>query len=327
MNRFLRSLMVLAVVALPVAVPRPARADKPEPPPRPKVGAVPPAVPQAAAKTGMAGDTILPEVNFASTPLEDALDYFAAVAPGFSYSVVRDEGIPKEYPKLHLKLKQVSLSQVLELIHVAYPTIEVVEIGGYGEPIVCVKVHAPPTLEPASEIEPTEPTVRIHRLSAIVESLAIGKNDPATRKDAMNRALSLIKIALEQVGGEPPVLRVHEETQTLIFKGNPAQEAALKSVMDALQPTEQPLAEQKRIAEQENLRVAYDTRWGMEREKFDVRSQEMAEKVGRLQKMLDQRDKELLDHAGESERLKVRLEEATRQIEAEKHSGNTAPKP
>ena len=266
-----------------------------------------PAKPNLFAKPAItldAADPIIASVDFNGITLEDAMAYLQEKCPQFKVAILRDEGLPGGFPSVTANLKGVSLSQLMQLIQTANPSIQLKEIDGPGGKIVCILVHAPAGPNPNGLFGsfPAGPisVVRVYRLSAIVGALTGAKNDPAARKDAMNQSLSLIKATLEQVGGEPPVLRVHEETQTLIFKGNPAQEAALRAVTEALQP-QSPTPEQVNA---EHLTRRYE----LERQQFDMRAQEMDQQMGRLQKMLEQRDMEMLARAAEREQLKVRLE-------------------
>jgi hypothetical protein len=339
MNRFLRSLMVVTVTAPSAALLQPALAEEPAAPApvvrlQPVRTEVPPAAPPSAAaqpttaqRPANVRDSILAQVEFTKEPLEGALTYVASLVPRFNYIVLRDSDVPEGRPLIKMKLKQVTLAQFLQLLQTAYPTITVEEIPGpveaLGVPgavesVFCIKVHSPNFLAPLPPSAghaavgegsgfraASEPTVHVYRLGSIIDSLANGKTDPAARKAAMNHALSLISAAQEQVNGESPVIRTHEETETLVFKGDPAQEAALKSAMDALEPRGMDINVERNRLTTESAR-----RLQMEKEKFDARTSEMDQQLARLQKMLAQRDKEVLDSVGEAERLKVRLEMA-----------------
>lgn len=291
----------------------------------------PPAVVQKP-QTPTADDPIVPDINFNGISLDDAISSLSDKYPQFKVAILRDPNVASDFPTVNLKLKGVSLTQFMELIYTANPNLETREIEGPGGKIICLIVHAAPDGHGAAmgggggggAIAPNAsvaPVVRVYRLSAILNLPSGGKADPTSKKEAMNQALSLIKVALEQVGGEPPVLRIHEETQTLIFKGMPAQEAMLQNVIEALKPqpletyvTERQAQEERNrlesaLNEQKN-RMNEDFARGMEAAdvKAVIRTQEMDQQMFRLQKALDQRDKENLDHATETEKLKVRLE-------------------
>lgn len=277
-------------------------------------------------ETPIADDPIVPEINFNNATLEDAINSLSDQYPKFKVAILRDPNVASDFPTVNLKLKGVSLTQFMELIQTANPTVETKEIEGPGGKIICLLVHAAPeghgNAMPDGGVAPNAaiaPVVKVYRLSEILSLPSGGKSDLAAKKEAMNQALSLAKVALEQVGGEPPILRIHEETQTLIFKGMPAQEAMLQNVMNAIKPpyaiVSDIQAQQERtrldsaLNEQKN-RMNEEWRHTLEvvSDKTSMRAQEMDQQMARLQKALDQRDKENLDHATETEKLKVRLE-------------------
>lgn len=322
MHRSFHTMCLLSLLALPSIALKSSAADAPTPSPA--------VVQKPASPPAFTDDPIVPEINFNGVSLEDAISSLSDTFPKFKVAILRDPNVQPDFPTVNLKLKGVSLSQFMELIQTANPTVESKEIDGPGGKIICLLVHAAPDGHGAvmagggagGGIAPNAaiaPVVRVYRLSAILGLPSGGKTDPTAKKEAMNQALSLIKVALEQVGGEPPVLRIHDETQTLIFRGSPAQEAMLENVMDALKPREMIMTE--RQVEDEKQRIDHAVNEQRNRMNEDVaraveavntkammRAQEMDQQMARLQKALDQRDKETLDHASETEKLKVRLE-------------------
>jgi chromosome segregation ATPase len=56
----------------------------------------------------------------------------------------------------------------------------------------------------------------------------------------MDDVLSLVQAALDETGDsqEKVVLKVHQQTQTLVFKGSPEKMAVLEQALDALRPKE-----------------------------------------------------------------------------------------
>ena len=283
----------------------------------------PPAVVQKP-ETPVADDPIVPEINFNNATLEDAISSLSDQYPKFKVAILRDPNVASDFPTVNLKLKGVSLTQFMELIQTANPTVETKEIEGPGGKIICLIVHGAQNGSgpgmPATPVPVAAPVVRVYSLGFILGLPENTKSDPAAMKDAMNHALSLVKVALEQAGGEPPTLRIHEETQTLVFKGSAAQEEVLRSVIGAFQSrprgmsAEQDMEGMKRrlVEEASTERNRMTDQFNRDREiantKAMMRAQEMDQQMARLQKALDQRDKENLDHAGETEKLKVRLE-------------------
>jgi hypothetical protein len=87
--------------------------------------------------------------------------------------------------------------------------------------------------------------VRVYRLKEITDVL-ISQSQSATtqpadettaRTQAISHVLSVVQAALEQAGEKTqPVLKVHEPTLTLIFKGTESQQLVVEEVLRALQP-------------------------------------------------------------------------------------------
>src|SRR5208283_1709994 len=77
-----------------------------------------------------------------------------------------------------------------------------------------------------------QPTVMVYRLTHLIRSNA------ADRSKALNDILSLVQAALEATGSnQPPLMKVHAPTETLIFRGHPTQLEAVNRTLKALEPT------------------------------------------------------------------------------------------
>ncbi len=320
MHRSLKTACLLALMAVAPIYPAARAADK----------AIAPtaAVEKTSAPRPQAeNDPIIPDIEFNNLLLDHAIEVLSEKLPHSKFVVLRDKNAPENWPTLSIKLKGVSVSQLMQLIQTAHPGLELKEIDGPGGTITCLLVH-PPEVPDAAAGEPKGKmlqAVRVYRMSAINGLSDKAKSDPVARKEAMNKALSLIGVALEQTGGDPPTLKIHEETGTLIFKGNADQESILENVMETLRPEQiqrdQVSAEFASVATERNelqkelqrVKAEYERR-------TDMQVQELSEKIVRLLKIVDQRDKETLDHSGQNERLKIRLEmieEHAKKLEAE----------
>ncbi len=261
-------------------------------------------------------EKVVPDINFNDVTLEQAIDFLQEAVPDLKAVIVRDTGVQADCPRVKLKLKGLSLAQLWGVLKLSYPELMLKQVDAPGPGVVwhirVISNNAP--------VEAAATSVRIYRLTPIVEGLAVkaGKNDADAEKHALNHVLSLIKAALEQAAIKtetPPTLQVHEETLTLIFKGNENQTGIVESVMQSFSPTND--AETAKIAEMRQ-RVEATER---DREKLmDVTRMEKdraAELLARLTKELDQ-SREVLkeqqnlatERALEAEKLKLRLEDA-----------------
>lgn len=191
--------------------------------------------------------------QFKSGPvtLDDLLTYLKDTVPGFNSVVIRSTGIPNDYPTLpDLSLKNVTVGQVLELLRTSYPGVSIHRIDGKGPsgvPLYAVRIEMsggpgmiggygmPPGIFPAPT-EPPKPLVKVYRLNEIIANL----NGGSDAKKSMDDVLSLVQAALDETGDsqEKVVLKVHQQTQTLVFKGSPEKMAVLEQALDALRPKE-----------------------------------------------------------------------------------------
>jgi hypothetical protein len=192
--------------------------------------------PDAPATTQSAMERVLPELRFDNADFNDVMDFLRDLT-GMNIVVVRDGGIPADYPRLTVRLRDVTLEQFFTFLQRAY-AITADEIDGPRGAVYVVKV---PMNEDASfsiNATPQKANVeQVYRLSDIVHSLAAGKKGDDAEKQAMNDTLSLLQAALALTPGTPTI-KVHEPTQTLIFTGSADQRKILESALQSLQPSE-----------------------------------------------------------------------------------------
>lgn len=193
---------------------------------------------------------IIPPINIDGMNIYDFVGFLRDSVPNFQAVVVRDADVPDDYPTLTLHLRNVTPDQLIEVLSQAYPSLEWSTTP--GTTIHVLKIHAPTDL-PASNLH-------VYSLTPIVSRLEEGPSRPmgvqnsnlfggvggqpttkeATgeqqkRREELNNVLSVIKAALAQVAnGNSAVLQVHEETETLIFKGTQPQQEAVEQVLQAL---------------------------------------------------------------------------------------------
>ena len=66
-----------------------------------------------------------------STSLDDQLAEIRKALPEFNSVVVRDPGVPADYPMLPaMTLKNVTLGQFLQFIQASYPVVQIIRIDG-----------------------------------------------------------------------------------------------------------------------------------------------------------------------------------------------------
>jgi len=305
-----RLLMVFAVLLLAAPVARAADPEAPKAAPGPM-------------------EKVIPEVQFDNIALGDVIQYLQDVAPGFKAVVVRESGVPEEYPRIKMKLKNVTVAQIWQLLQLSYPDMQLQQVEAPGPDIVWhVRIQA--TGNQAAIVDPS--AVKVYRLTAIIERLTAksGKNDAETEKRSLNQILSLAKAALAQTASRNnvgAVLQVHEETGTLIFKGNSEERAALESVLEALNPPT--AAESATVLEvRRQLAVAERTRdKAMDSAKAEI--EQAYDKVNRLQQeLIEMRDMTRKQQAMtnqqalEAEKLKIRLEERDRDAQLRLRAGH-----
>lgn len=267
-----------------------------------------PDTPRAAAQGATPLETIIPSVEFQDLNLEDAVAFLQDKVPGFKAVVVRDPGAPAAYPTIRLKLKGVALGQILELLQSAYPGIEAGTIEGGGGTLYCFKVHGPTAGGPTPPL-----AVKVYPLTDLVATVIKSrpeepKDKTAATKESLDQILSVIKATLEQASdsGAAPVLQVHEETRTLIFKGSAEQREALESVLAALQQRH-PL-EEKQISDLKERAEGLQRNLEMVQVERDQKIEELKHQLDSLRKSLEQREEIYLRQAADVERLKARLE-------------------
>ena len=241
------------------------------PPPPVAPAPVPPApVPRAGSPE--IESQVIPGDQISSISLQDLLNLLKDTVPGFNSVIVRDPEVVPDYPTLPaMTLKNVTVGQLLELIKTSFAGVEISRIDGPTAPLYLIRIlprEGVPTQAQAAQAAamkaaqpnqaglagqfnpnpivpgfdpasggPDAPQVKVYRLDDIVRSLTTAESDPASRKKALDDVLSLIQAALDQTGGsDSVVLKVHEPTQTIIFKGSYRKMLVLEQVLETLRP-------------------------------------------------------------------------------------------
>ena len=140
---------------------------------------------------------ILPEVHFDDVPLEDVVTYLQDASPGFKLVIKRDPGVAADYPHIKLKMKNVTVRQLCDIIKTTYAQLDIVVMENVAEPIYVVHVSAG---EASKEGPPA--ILKVYNLGPILQSIKSREN--ANDKDAakvkpLDHILSLLKATMEQV--------------------------------------------------------------------------------------------------------------------------------
>jgi hypothetical protein len=284
----------------------------------------------ATAPSADVSDAIIPELSMQGVKLGDAVEFLQDAVPGFKAVVFRDPGVSEDVPTVTMRLKRVSISQLLQLLTTAHPNLEVNEIPGAGGTVYCIKVHSPEgVVGPVGPVnpglgggvggfgvQPSTPAVKVFALASVVDAISwrqqgdAPKDKAATSKAALNEVLSLIKATLEQVdAASAPVLQLHEETQTLIFKGTAAQREGVENVLTALTASQRQSEAKQQLRKVQDDFTTAENQWRADAQRANQHLNEMQRKIDELTANLRKRDDENLKLTTELERAKVRLEE------------------
>jgi hypothetical protein len=187
--------------------------------------------------------TTMPAIELSHQPLEKVLGEMKAKLPGFDFSISR-ENVPHDQPVLPaMTVENVTLAQFASLLTEEIPGLRINEqSGGGGRQSLFQQSNSAGDatfwhidVTPIPKLQ-YEPIVRLFSLSDSIPEPAILKGNADIDKQGINDALSLIQAALD-VDGETPAatLKVHAPTQTLIFKGTPAQADIVANAIAVLQ--------------------------------------------------------------------------------------------
>lgn len=215
----------------PGAPPRPApfAAPAPPPPPRPAMD-----------------NTILPDENVPSMPLENWLGEFRDQMPDLHCVIISGPGT--KMPVLPaLSTKNLSVGQFMDFLKAAFPGLDIQVIDGPKAPLYVI--HLPNT----DEVALPDIMVKIYPLKEIVLSMVGANATEDAKKKALNDVLSLLQTAVSDLGDKSQyAMNVHEPTMTLIFKGTPKMTYTLDQAITALEPKGVVVDMQRKLANQDD---------------------------------------------------------------------------
>jgi len=187
-------------------------------------------------------EKVLPEVKFDGVSLLDALDFLQDVSPGFSVVRKPSNDDAADSSRLTMHMKNVTVRQVLEAMQIEFPSVIIQPLGpgGTDASIYIVGSKAQP--------KPEQMILQVFRLGPAIQAMS-ERNAAKANDKPLDDILSLIQAALSQVPSQtPPTVQVHEATQTLIFKGNHEQLAAVQQAMAAVGPSDAEQAQDEQAA-------------------------------------------------------------------------------
>jgi hypothetical protein len=187
------------------------------------------------------------------TSLDDEMDAIRAAIPEFNSVVVREPGVSNDYPTLpSMTLKNVTVGQFLQFVMASYPGVTVRRIDGPSGSLYSIRVRLDEESLRKSQMMQERNRVRLYRLTDVINDQAdqlAAKDAPTTNesenhkarseyvKEATTQVLSLLQAALDQVDADSPmVLKMHEATLTLMFKGSLPKQTVLEEAIQTLQP-------------------------------------------------------------------------------------------
>jgi hypothetical protein len=286
-----------------------------------------PMPPTAAKPSGNTDSPMLKEVQFHGQNLSEAVESLRKTCPHFQAVVVGDEQHPASEVRLpDIDLKNIDLNQLIEVLKQTVPQLTIDRVAGDSGTVYLFRVSPqgagggamggglsftspamamaanPNAPGVASGVQtatgytsaavgavpsaPPQPSVQIYRLGPLLP--AAGEAD---RKKALNDILALVQAALEAQGSaNQALMKVHEATETLIFRGNQEQLEVVQIALKALVPT------------------------SVESERTKLRDQLVAER-GRIQDKIEQLEMRLKEAGAEAADARKRISEQATEIE------------
>jgi len=185
------------------------------------------------------------------TPLDEVLASIRAADPTFNSVVVRDVGVPEAYPTLPaMTLKNVTVGQFLQFVRSSYPGFDCMRIDGPTGALYSVRISAEGDNARRAMGAQDRNRLHLYRLTEVIQGQAaeiISRNPKADKteaqviadvnKEATAQVLSLLQAALDQTDEDgASVLKMHEPTMTLMFKGSDAKQDILEEALSTLKP-------------------------------------------------------------------------------------------
>jgi len=159
--------------------------------------------------------------------------------------IIHDPRYPDYHPAVTMSLKNLPLSQILEVIGKSLPELRVDKVSsGIGD-VWIFRIHH--SNEAGQPTVGGQPAVMVYRLTHLI------RTNTADRSKALNDILSLVQAALDATGSnQPSLMKVHAPTETLIFRGHPTQLEAVNRTLKALEPTPEEIGHSREFEQAKN---------------------------------------------------------------------------
>lgn len=244
---------------------------------------------QRADQTKDPADFVIEEISFQDVSLADMVAYLRDTVPELRIVLIDGPNMPPGYPHVSLRMKKVTIGQVLQVLQSAY-NVDVESIGdpsGQKAPVYVLKSQLSDAL--ALQLHYSAPaTPKIYPLTKVLEQLPSVPNlpsgSPEDIKRRLNDLLTVLQSALDAVGDvSKPTLVVHEATQTLLFKGSLGQQTVLETTLASLMPTHDEQIEavqrnaDREIANLKNQAMQIELRYKMSEEKNEMLNDRLKE--------------------------------------------------
>lgn len=206
-----------------------------------------PALAQSTTKptTLPIGEMIMPAERFKNATFEQVLSAIRDRAPDFNYTIVREPGLPANYPLIEdLGTRNITVDQFLFLIDRIYG-IKREPVEGPGGTLWMFRIEQLGGDRGGNLVEQAREATRrvqVYRLTEIISGLSLASADKPDQKKVINDVLSLVQAAIKESGnGKDITLQVHEPTQVLMVNGTQAQLSLISKVLDELRPSKESL--------------------------------------------------------------------------------------
>jgi hypothetical protein len=195
---------------------------------------------------------VVKEIEFNGAPLSAVVADLKSKCPNFQPVIVADAGCERDPTLPDISLKNVPLGQILDLIERMRPdvTIEPVltgkQVPNGAQGVVCIHINA--VCNGAAGYGGAPPGVQVYSLRGLMGGVTLAD------------VLSAVQAVLEASGSsEGSVLKVHEKTGTLIFKGSPAQIELVTRTLKTFEPTPAEIERSRRLEQTQIEGVRFNT--------------------------------------------------------------------
>jgi len=201
---------------------------------------------QAAAVTARTvDDDLIVHLNLGNpTSLDEVLMVIQGMDPRFNYVLIRDPQVASDYATFPpMSVSNVTLKQIFDVIHAAFPMVDITTEDGPKTTLFLFNIR--PDRLANNTTKPTSTTV--YPLAETLDYLASRMPGKAP-DESTNALLSAVQAALDESNVPKTYsLKIHPDTQLLIFTGVGESQNIVMQVLAALKPDTKDLYAQSQI--------------------------------------------------------------------------------